>query len=139
MPLYKKIPDVFPEFAIPPAAALSPERPGLHQPLPHDFEQADAGGYGDVEAGDGAEHGDFDEEIAVLGGEAAHAGAFGADDDADGAVEIDFVDEFLGFIGGADEPDTGGFEFLQAAGEVGDLNEGDFLGGSAGDVADGVC
>jgi len=101
------------------------------------FEEADAGGDGDVEALDFAGHGDLGEEVAVFAGEAAHAGAFGAHDDADGAFEIDLVDGLGGFISGADKPDAEFFEFVHGAGEVGDADDGDVFGAAAGDAEDG--
>lgn len=101
------------------------------------FEEADAGGDGDVEAFDFAGHGDLGEEVAVFAGEAAHAGAFGAHDDADGAFEIDLVDGLGGFISGADEPDAEFFEFVHGAGEVGDADDGDVFGTAAGNAEDG--
>jgi hypothetical protein len=103
------------------------------------FEEADAGGDGDVEAVDFAGHGDLGEEVAVFAGEAAHAGAFGAHDDADGAFEIDLVDGLGGFVRGADEPDAEFFEFVHGAGEVGDACDGDVHGAAAGDAEDGFC
>lgn len=102
------------------------------------FEKADAGGDGDVEALDLAGHGDLDEEIAMLTGEAAHAGAFGAHDDADGAFEVGLVDGLGGFIGGADEPDAEFFEFVHSAGEIDDADDGDIFGTAAGDAEDGL-
>jgi hypothetical protein len=105
--------------------------------LAHGFEETDTGGDGDVQTLDGAGHGDSGEEVAIFAGEAAGAFFFGAHDDAEGALEVDIVEELLGFIGGADEPEAGVLKFFHGAGEVGDLDEGGMFGGPAGDAADG--
>ena len=49
--------------------------------LPDGLEEADAGGDGDVEAGDLAEHRDAEQEVAGLGGQVTDAVAFGAEHD----------------------------------------------------------
>jgi len=105
--------------------------------LPHGFVKADAGCDGDVEAGHLAFHGNANEKVAALAGEAAHPGSLGSHHQSDRAAQIGFVEQAVSSVIGSDKPATGFLEAVHGANQVAHGDDGGVPGGSARDAHDG--
>jgi hypothetical protein len=101
------------------------------------FVHNDGSGDGDVEGGDGAEHRNADEEVAVAAGEFVEAFAFAAEDEADVGGEVAGVIILSAAFVEAEDPDVVLLEGLEGAIEVGNAGDADMLAGSGGGAGDG--
>lgn len=106
--------------------------------LPNGFEQTHRAGGGNVQALDFTRHRNADQLLAAFGSEPTNAALFGSQNHGKGAIEISGVEIFAGVVGGADDVHETLGQMLEGAGEIGDGDDGNSCGGSAGDAHHGL-
>ena len=100
--------------------------------------KTDACGNRDVQAVDFSGHGNIDKLVTPFTGDLSNAPALASEDKGGGLVEVNGIEHATTTISGPDDLNALILQFAQQNADVFNLEKGDFVGATAGDVADGM-
>ncbi len=102
------------------------------------LKEDDTGGDGYVERGDGAGHGDPDDEVAVLADVLVQAAALAAENEDGWFGEVDLVVERVAAFVEAVDPIAGALQFFECLANVSDADDRKILEGAGGSLGYGI-